>query len=142
MIDEGHVIGNHTVTHPSAGLQSLSVEDQIKEIKDVHDYMLENYNYEMYLFRFPTGAFSEQSLAIVQSLGYRSVFWSFAHRDWVVDDQPDVGESLQKAINQAHGGEIFLCTEYQLPIQRCSETLLTDSGPKALNSVTMQRQIK
>ena len=69
---------------------------------------LKNYNYEMYLFRFPTGAFSEQSLAIVQSLGYRSVFRSFAHRDWVVDDQPDVGESLQKAINQAHGGEIFL----------------------------------
>lgn len=52
MIDEGHVIGNHTVTHPSAGLQSLSVEDQIKEIKDVHDYMLENYNYEMYLSDF------------------------------------------------------------------------------------------
>lgn len=108
MIDEGHVVGNHTVSHPSAGLQSLSVEEQIEEIKGVHDYMLENFNYEMYLFRFPTGAFSEQSLAVVQSLGYRSVFWSFAHRDWVVDDQPDVAESLQKALDQAHGGEIFL----------------------------------
>lgn len=107
MIDEGHVIGNHTATHPD-GMSKLTVEEQINEIKLVHDYMLENYNYEMYLFRFPTGAFSDQSLAIVQSLGYRSVFWSFAHRDWDVNNQPDVEESLKKALDTAHGGEIFL----------------------------------
>lgn len=74
----------------------------------MNDYVLENYGYQMYLFRFPTGAFSEQSLAIVQSLGYRSVFWSFAHHDWVTDDQPDVAESLQKAVDKAHGGAIYL----------------------------------
>lgn len=108
MIDEGHVIGNHTVTHPSDGLQSLSVADQISEIQTVHQYMLDTYHYEMYLFRFPTGKFSEQSLAIVQSLGYRSVFWSFAHYDWNVNDQPDVTESLNKAVASLHGGEIFL----------------------------------
>lgn len=108
MLDEGHVIGNHTATHPSDGLCSIPIEQQISEIKQVHDFMLQNYNYEMYLFRFPTGAFSEQSLAIVQSLGYRSVFWSFAHKDWDVNNQPDVKESLDKALNTAHGGEIFL----------------------------------
>lgn len=108
MINEGHVIGNHTATHPSDGLCSVPLEQQISEIKQVHDFMLENYNYEMYLFRFPTGAFSEQSLAVVQSLGYRSVFWSFAHKDWDVNNQPDVKESLEKALNTAHGGEIFL----------------------------------
>ena len=108
MIDEGHVIGNHSATHPSDGLCSLPLEKQIEEIKLVHDFMMETYNYEMYLFRFPTGAFSEQSLAVVQSMGYRSVFWSFAHKDWDVNNQPDVKESLEKALNTAHSGEIFL----------------------------------
>lgn len=108
MIDEGHVVGNHSVTHPAKGLPSQAVEDQIYEIKTVHDYILENFDYDMYLFRFPTGAFSEQSLAIAQSLGYRSIFWSFAHHDWVTDNQPDVAESLQKMLDTAHGGEIFL----------------------------------
>lgn len=108
MIDEGHVIGNHTATHPAAGLPTYTVEQQIKDIDDVTKYVKEHYNYDMYLFRFPEGAFSEQSLAIVQSLGYRAVFWSFAHRDWVTDDQPDVQESLQNALNKVHGGEIFL----------------------------------
>ncbi|MCM1306983.1 MAG: polysaccharide deacetylase family protein [Butyrivibrio sp.] len=108
MIDEGHVVGNHSLTHPAKGIPTLSVEDQIKEVDEVTKYVKEHYNYDMYLFRFPEGAFSEQSLAIVQSRGYRSVFWSFAHRDWYTDDQPDVSESLQNALAKVHGGEIFL----------------------------------
>lgn len=108
MIDEGHVVGNHSVTHPAAGLSTLSVEQQINEVKEVNDYVLEHFGYQMYLFRFPTGAFSEQSLAIVQSQGYRSVFWSFAYKDWVVDEQPDVATSLQNALNKVHGGAIYL----------------------------------
>lgn len=108
MIDEGHVVGNHSLTHPAQGIPTLSVEDQIKEVEEVTRYVKENFNYDMYLFRFPEGAFSEQSLAIVQSFGYRSVFWSFAHRDWYTDDQPDVQESLQNALAKVHGGEIFL----------------------------------
>lgn len=108
MIDEGHVVGNHSLTHPAKGIPTLSVDDQIKEVDEVTRYVKEKFNYDMYLFRFPEGAFSEQSLAIVQSLGYRSVFWSFAHRDWYTDDQPDVQESLQNALAKVHGGEIFL----------------------------------
>ena len=108
MIDEGHVVGNHSVTHPAAGLSTLSIEQQINEVKEVNDYVLEHFGYQMYLFRFPTGAFSEQSLAIVQSQGYRSVFWSFAYKDWIVDDQPDVATSLANALNKVHGGAIYL----------------------------------
>lgn len=109
MIDEGHVVGNHSVTHPSNGLPSLAtVEDQQNEVLGVHDYMLENYNYTMNLFRYPTGAFSEQSLAILHNLGYRSVFWSFAYKDWITDAQPDETEALNHMVEKLHPGAIYL----------------------------------
>ena len=108
MIDEGHVVGNHSVNHPAKGVGSLPIEGQIAEVKELHDYVLENFDYEMYLFRFPEGKFTEQALAVVQSLGYRSVFWSFAHRDWYTNDQPAVADSLKNALDKVHGGEIFL----------------------------------
>lgn len=108
MIDEGHVVGNHSVNHPAKGVGSLPIEGQIAEVKELHDYVLENFDYEMYLFRFPEGKFTEQALAVVQSLGYRSVFWSFAHRDWYTNDQPPVADSLKNALDKVHGGEIFL----------------------------------
>lgn len=108
MIDEGHVVGNHSVSHPSDGIASLAVEDQDEEILGVHNYVLEHFNYKMWLFRYPTGAFSEQSLARVSNLNYQSVFWSFAHADYDVNNQPDVGASLEKALDALHPGAIYL----------------------------------
>jgi delta-lactam-biosynthetic de-N-acetylase len=109
MIDEGHVIGNHSVNHPSKGLPSLgSVEAQQSELTGVDDYMLKTYNYKMDLFRYPTGAFSEQSLAIVHNLGYKSVFWSFAYKDWLTDAQPDKTEALNTMKAKLHPGAIYL----------------------------------
>ena len=64
--------------------------------------------YEMTLFRPPMGEYSVQSLCAVQNLGYRSVFWSFAYRDWLTDAQPEPWEALQKIVGCAHGGGIYL----------------------------------
>lgn len=108
MINEGHVIGNHSVTHPSAGLPSQSLSEQTEELMVLHRYMEENYGYSMYLFRYPAGIHSEQSLALVQQLGYQSVFWSFAYRDWVTDDQPEPAVSLEKIVDRLHPGAIYL----------------------------------
>lgn len=108
IIDEGHVLGSHSVTHPSAGLPSQDLETQKHELMDLHEYIKSNFGYEMYLFRYPAGIFSEQSLALVNSLGYRSVFWSFAHKDWEVDNQPDPAETLQRVTSQLHPGAIYL----------------------------------
>ena len=108
MIDEGHIVGNHSVTHPSAGIPSLSVENQTQEVMGLHDYIKQNYDYDMYLFRFPAGKFSEQSLAVLNNCGYRSVFWSFAYLDYDVENQPDEQESLQKMLDKLHPGAIYL----------------------------------
>ena len=108
MIKEGHVVGNHSVTHPSAGLPSQSIDTQAEELMALHRYVKETFHYDMYLFRYPAGIHSDQSLALVQQLGYKSVFWSFAYRDWLTDDQPDPTAALQQVTNRLHPGAIYL----------------------------------
>ena len=70
--------------------------------------MKEHFNYEMTLFRNPAGIFSERSLAVTQSLGYQSMFWSFAYADWDPDKQPDQAEALKKLIDRLHPGALYL----------------------------------
>ena len=108
MIAEGHVIGNHSATHPSGGLPSQDIDTQTNEILQTDAYMREQYDYSMYLFRFPAGKFSEQSLAVVNNCNYESIFWSYAYLDYDVDNQPDPAESLQKMIDRLHPGAIYL----------------------------------
>ena len=108
MIDEGHVVGNHSVTHPSAGLPSQSLADQENEVMELHNYVKENFGYEMYLFRFPAGIFSEQSLGILDKCGYTGVFWSFAFHDWDPDNQMAYDDALKKTIDCLHPGAIYL----------------------------------
>lgn len=106
MIDEGHIVGNHSVNHPS--FPEISFEKCQQEIMELHDYVKENFGYEMSLFRFPMGEFSEADLKVVQDLGYRSVFWSFAYRDWLVDEQPDPQEAIATIEDKCHPGAIYL----------------------------------
>jgi len=106
MINEGHVVGNHSASHPS--MPECSDEQARDEIQKLHDYVKHNFDYDMTLFRFPRGEFSERTLAIAKELGYKSVFWSFAYKDWIVDEQPEVAESLEKIKESLHPGEIVL----------------------------------
>ncbi len=106
MIAEGHILGNHGMTH--ASLPTLSHDKAVEEIMSLHNYVLNNYGYEMQYFRFPCGEYSEDSLQTVQECGYKTVFWSYAYVDWQTDMQPDPAESLSKLTKSAHGGEILL----------------------------------
>ncbi len=106
MINEGHIIGNHTINHPK--MATVSVDRMAKEIIDLHNYILENFGYEMFLFRAPSGNFSEKVLGVCGKLGYKNVFWSFAYSDWDVNNQPDPAESYELYMKCLHDGGIFL----------------------------------
>lgn len=108
IIDDGHILGNHSVTHPANGLPSQTIDEQEQEVVGNHTYIKEEFGYDMFLFRFPAGKFSEQSLAILNNCGYRSVFWSFAYLDYDVNNQPDESESLAKLVSKLHPGAIYL----------------------------------
>ena len=106
MIKEGHVVGNHSYHHYS--MDELDVPTAKEEVRFLHDYIRQNYNYTMSYFRFPKGEFSEQSLGILRDLGYKSVFWSFAYADWDTSNQPDETQALKNICDSTHPGEILL----------------------------------
>lgn len=106
MIAEGHTLGNHGMTH--ASLPKLSQKEAEEEIMSLHNFVLNNYGYEMQYFRCPCGEYSEQALETVQKCGYKTVFWSFAYVDWKTDSQPLPAEGIEKLTKSAHGGEILL----------------------------------
>lgn len=106
MIDEGHVLGNHSTAHKS--FPTMPLQEAAEDIQKLHDYVKANFGYEMYLFRPPEGAFSEQTLALAQQLGYKTVLWSFAYKDWDTGSQPIHLEATETIVSKAHPGEIML----------------------------------
>lgn len=106
MIAEGHVVGNHSYNHPS--MPTISVNEGAEEILKLHNYVKQNFSYEMTLFRPPMGEFSERTLAMTQQLGYQSVFWSYAYQDWDPDAQIGADAAYEKVTKAEHNGAIYL----------------------------------
>lgn len=107
IIDEGHILGSHCTNHPE--LPKLSIDGIVDEIMTLHNYVLEEFGYEMKLFRPPSGTYSEQVFAIAQSLGYRSYNFSCTYADWYTapEQQPDPESTLTMLTNKAHSGAIY-----------------------------------
>ena len=106
MIDDGHIVGNHTVNHKS--MPSLNGEEIKKEVMDLHQAVYEKFQYEMKYIRPPKGEYSENTLSVTNSLGYKNVMWSFAYEDWDENKQPDEEKAKDKILKNLHNGEIML----------------------------------
>lgn len=106
MIDEGHIVGNHSYRHYT--MDEVSDEVAKEEVSYLHKYVKDKFGYTMSYFRFPKGEFSERSLQIVKDLGYKSVFWSFAYADWDPDNQTEENQAFTHICESTHPGAIFL----------------------------------
>lgn len=107
MIKEGHIVGNHSVTHPS--FAEISREQMKEEILTFENYMKDNFNgyYEPF-FRFPKGEYTDEALDLVGSLGYTSVFWSLSYADWDTSSQKGADYAYDKVISRLHPGAVIL----------------------------------
>ncbi len=106
MIDEGHAVGNHSADHYS--MPSLTIDEMVEQIMELHHYVEEKFGYSMNLYRPPSGEFSLRSLAVTQSLGYETVHWSFAYADWDTSEQPEKAAALERILGCHHDGAIYL----------------------------------
>ena len=106
MVEEGHEVGNHTVNHPS--MPSCSDEKLEKEVLDLDRKFFDKFGKSMKYLRPPMGEFSERTLSITKSLGYTNVFWSFAYKDWEVNNQKGTDYAFNTVIDALHPGEVML----------------------------------
>lgn len=106
MVEEGHVVGNHTVNHPS--MPDLNEEEITKELTELNKSFKNLTNESMKFMRPPMGEFSEKSLASIQKNGYKTVFWSIAYADWDTKNQKGTDYAVEQVTNQFHNGAIIL----------------------------------
>ena len=108
MADGGYTVANHTKSHPdmSAITDKALFERQLTALSDAYKE-LTGKDMAM-IYRPPQGRFSEQNLEFADSLGYTTMFWSFAYADWDNNKQPDPQKALDKILSHLHNGEIML----------------------------------
>lgn len=106
--EEGHIIGNHTLTHPSMmkvatwqefSRQLLTVEENVKAITGVD---MPRY------YRPPSGGYSEAHLRMADAMGFKTIFWSVAYKDWDTDAQPSQEYAMNYLTTRIHPGAIIL----------------------------------
>jgi peptidoglycan-N-acetylmuramic acid deacetylase len=106
MIKEGHIVGNHSSTHPV--FPTITRTQMALEIQNCDNYLRLNFGYSAPYFRFPEGSYSTSSLDLVQSLGYRSVFWSVAYADWDPAKQLGTKFAFDTVTSRLHPGAVIL----------------------------------
>ena len=108
MIQAGHTIGNHTMTHPDMSSIS-SMQGFQKELQDVEELYTSLTGEAMTKFyRPPRGIYNTENLSMAKELGYSTFFWSLAYVDWIQDQQPSREEAFQKLLTRIHPGAIVL----------------------------------
>ena len=108
MAAEGHIVGNHTWSHPD--MSKISTQEAFsEELNRVSALYQETTSQEMVKFyRPPQGKYSTQNLQMAKDLGYQTFFWSLAYVDWYQDQQPTHEEAFKKLTGRIHPGAIVL----------------------------------
>lgn len=126
MAAEGHIVGNHTQSHPDMSqISDMSAFEA--ELNGVSEKYLALTGEEMQKFyRPPQGKFSEENLQQAQQLGYKTIFWSLAYVDWYADNQPTREQAFEKLIPRIHNGAIVLLHSTSTTNAEILDDLLTE----------------
>ncbi len=107
MVEEGHIVGNHTVNHPS--LPTVTEDALLREeITGLSETFREKFGVEMRYIRPPKGEYNTRTLQITKDMGYTNVFWSFAYQDWEQNASRGKAYAYEKVMDGLHGGAVIL----------------------------------
>ena len=108
MVEEGHIVGNHTMHHPDMSKISdpAAFEKELSGLEDLYQQITGKEMPKYY--RPPQGIYSEDNLRMAKEMGYKTVFWSRAYVDWNNDAQPTAEQAYSKLLPRTHNGAVVL----------------------------------
>ena len=120
----GHIIGNHTFTHPLLTTQS-SAETR-RQLTDCRAALTDAIGEHSNLFRPPFGGRRPATLRIARELGLEPILWNVTGYDW---DAPPASTIERKVSSQIRGGDVILLHDgghKQFGADRSQTVLATD----------------
>jgi len=103
VIKAGHVVGNHTFTHPLLTLRSAS--EIPRELSNCRAALRDSVGEHSNLFRPPFGGRRPAVLHIAQQLGLEPVMWNVTGYDW---NAPPAAQIERKVAKRICGGDVIL----------------------------------
>ena len=108
MVNEGHLVCNHTMSHKNMAAVTDSAAFE-KELSGLADIFREKTGREMpKYYRPPEGRLSEDNLKLLEDMGYKTILWSFAYADWDNNAQMRADKAKEKLLRGTHNGMILL----------------------------------
>ena len=126
MVADGHIVGNHTMSHPD--MSAITEKEAFqKELEGLEILFTDITGKELPKFyRPPQGVYSEENLKLAKELGYKTVFWSLAYKDWDNDKQPDAEYAKGKLLPRTHNGAVILLHSTSKTNAQVLDELLTE----------------
>ncbi len=120
----GHVIGNHTFTHPLLSVKSAA--EVRKELTDCRSALEDTIGKHSNLFRPPFGGRRPAVLRIARELGLEPIMWNVTGYDW---NAPPAAAIEEKCAKQVRGGDVILLHDgghRQMGADRSQSVIATD----------------
>ncbi|HWJ47001.1 MAG TPA: polysaccharide deacetylase family protein [Candidatus Udaeobacter sp.] len=124
IVKAGHVIGNHTFTHPLLTFKSAA--EVRKELTDCRSAIQDAIGEHSNLFRPPFGGRRPAVLRIARELGLEPIMWNVTGYDW---NAPPAAVIEKKVSSQIRGGDVILLHDgghKQMGADRSQTVLATD----------------
>jgi peptidoglycan/xylan/chitin deacetylase (PgdA/CDA1 family) len=124
VVKAGHVVGNHTFTHPLLIFKSAAEIRQ--ELSDCRSALEDAIGQHSNLFRPPFGGRRPAVLRIVRELGLKPVMWNVTGYDW---NPPPSTTIERKVAKQICGGDVILLHDgghKEMGADRSQTVLATD----------------
>lgn len=138
MIDEGHIVGNHTVNHPN--LHKLSDPAKISsELTTLNSELEKEFGYTMKYMRPPEGEYSERVLAIAKDAGFKTILWSFAYMDWDPEKQKGADYAIEQVMPYLHDGAIVLLHAVSSDNAAALETIINNAKAQGYEFRTLDQ---